>query len=126
MRASIFLINLSKAQSGWAFRGLKHRWNSLTSLRTARTKRDDARDVQLTLPLSETSKRPSSFSTSFKVTWFEAKGNRVKPFKEDFDPYTLPDGHPASALQMTGKAITRWITGRRADKANAGFYLGKV
>ena len=49
-----------------------------------------------------------------------------KAYTDDFNPYVLPDDDPASALQMTGKAITRWITGPRADKANAGFYLGKV
>lgn len=58
--------------------------------------------------------------------WWSPESLREMNFKEDENPYDVPDDHPAAKLQITTKAVKEWIFALRVDPVTKGVHLAKM
>ncbi|KAF6227951.1 hypothetical protein HO133_007679 [Letharia lupina] len=58
--------------------------------------------------------------------WWSPESLREMNFKEDENPYDVPDDHPAAKLQITTKAVKEWIFALRVDPVTKGVRLAKM
>lgn len=58
--------------------------------------------------------------------WWSERSLAEMRFRDDEDPFSVPDEHVAAKLQLTVRAVKDWILTHRIDPAEQGFRMAKM